>query len=86
MCVSTHFLQNDPPGVEPLEVDDGKEEVEEGGGDDEDRQVPAQPGEQVVGLVLLFVRPDVVAEGQVLFGHFVSWNLGKEFNRAWTNI
>ena len=79
-------MQDDLPGVEPFEVDDGKKEVEEGGGDDEDRQVPAQPGEQVEGLVLLFVSPDVVAEGQVLFGHFVGWNLGKEFNRAWTNI
>ena len=59
--------------MEPLEVDDGKEEVEEGGGDDEDRQVPAQPGEQVVGLVLLLIRPDIVTEGQVLFSHFVSW-------------
>ena len=84
--IPTHLLQDDLPGVEPLEIDDGKEEVEEGGGDDEDRQVPAQPGEQVEGLVLLFVSPDVVAEGQVLFGHFVGWNLGKEFNRAWTNI
>ena len=74
MCVSTHLLENDLPGVEPLEVDDGKEEVEEGGGDDEDRQVPAQPGEQVEGLALLFVSPDVVAESHVLFGHFVSWN------------
>ena len=73
MCVSTHLLQNDLPGVEPLEVDDGKEEVEEGGGDDEDRQVPAQPGEQVVGLVLLLIGSDVVAEGQVLFSHLVSW-------------
>ena len=74
MCVSTHLLQNDPPGVEPLEVDDGKEEVEEGGGDDENRQVEAQPGEQVEGLVLLFIRSNVVAEGQVLFSHCVSWN------------
>ena len=72
--IPTHLLQDDLPGVEPLEVDDGKEEVEEGGGDDKDRQVPAQPGEQVEGLVLLFIGSDVVAEGQVLFGHFVSWN------------
>ena len=73
MFISTHLLKNYLPGVEPLEVDDGKEEVEEGGGDDEDRQVPAQPGEQVVGLVLLFIRSDVVAEGHVLLSHFVSW-------------
>ena len=72
--IPTHLLQDDLPGVEPLEVDDGKEEVEEGGGDDKDRQVPAQPGEQVEGLVLLFVSPDVVAKGKVLLSHFVSWN------------
>ena len=71
MFISTHLLKNYLPGVEPLEVDDGKEEVEEGGGDDEDRQVPAQPGEQFEGLVLLFVSPDVVAKGQVLLSHFV---------------
>ena len=74
MFIPTHLLKNYLPGVEPLEVDDGKEEVEEGGGDDEDRQVPAQPGEQFEGLVLLFIRPNVVAEGQVLLSHFVSWN------------
>ena len=77
MCVSTHLLENDLPGVEPLEVDDGKEEVEERGGDDEDRQVPAQPGEQVEGLVLLVIRPDVVAEGHVLLSHFTCWS-GKQ--------
>ena len=69
--IPTHLLKNYLPGVEPLEVDDGKEEVEERGGDDEDRQVPAQPGEQFEGLVLLFVSPDVVAKGQVLLSHFV---------------
>ena len=73
MRVSTHLLQNDLPGVEPLEVDDGKEEVEEGGGDDEHRQVPTQPSEQFEGLVLLFICPDVVSEGQVLLSHLVSW-------------
>ena len=73
MFISTHPLKNYLPGVEPLEVDDGKEEVEEGGGDDKDRQVPSQPAEQVMGLVLLFIGPDVFAEGQVLLSHFVSW-------------
>ena len=72
--ISTHLLKNYLPGVEPLEVDDGKEEVEEGGGDDEDRQVPAQPGEQVEGLVLLFIGSDVVAKGQVLLSHFGGWS------------
>ena len=71
--IPTHLLQDDLPGVEPLEVDDGKEEVEEGGDGHKDRQVPTQPGEQVEGLVLLFICPDVFAEGQVLLSHFVSW-------------
>ena len=74
MFISTHLLKNYLPGVEPLEVDNGKEEVEEGGGDDKDRQVPTQPGEQVEGLILLFVISDVVKEGHVLFSHCVSWN------------
>ena len=56
--------------MEPLEVDKSQDEVEEGGGDDEDGQLPAQPGQQVEGLILLDERPDVVAEGQVLLTHF----------------
>ena len=74
MFISIHLLKNYLPGVEPLEVDDGKEKVEEGGGNDEDRQVPVQPGEQAEGLFLLFICPDVVVEGKVLLSHFVSWN------------
>ena len=61
MFIPTHLLKNYLPGVEPLEVDDGKEEVEEGGEGHKDRQVPTQPGEQVVGLVLLFIGSNVVA-------------------------
>ena len=63
------LLQNDPPWVKPHEVDNGKEEVEEGGDDDEDGQLPAQHGQQVEGLFLLGKRSNVVAESQVLFAH-----------------
>ena len=56
--------------MEPLEVDESQDEVEDGGDDDEDGQLPAQPGQQVEGLVLLGERPDVVTEGQVLLPHF----------------
>ena len=56
--------------MEPLEVDESQDEVEDGGDDDKDGQLPAQPGQQVKGLVLLGERPDVVAEGQVLLPHF----------------
>ena len=69
-----NLLQNDPPWVEPLEVGDGQEEVEDGGGDDEDGQLPAQAGQQVEGLVLLGVSPNVVTESQVLFTHVRRWD------------
>ena len=56
--------------MEPLEVDKSQDKVEDGGDDDEDGQLPAQPGQQVEGLVLLGERPNVVAQKQVLFPHF----------------
>ena len=65
-----NLLQNDPPGVEPLEVGDGQEEVEDGGGEDKDGQLPVQPGQQVEGLVLLGESPNVVAECQMFLRHF----------------
>ena len=55
--------------MEPLEVDNSKEEVEDGRGDDKDGQLPVQPGQQVESLVLLVVGPNVVTESQVLFTH-----------------
>ena len=66
----TCLLENNLPWVEPLEVGESQDEVDEGGGDDKDGQLPAQPGQQIEGLVLLGERPNVVAEGQVLFPHF----------------
>ena len=68
--METNLLQDNLPRVEPLEVDDSQEEVEDGGDDDEDGQLPAQPVQQVKGLVLLGECPNVVAEGQVLLTHF----------------
>ena len=68
--ISTYLFKDDLPRVKPLEVDVGQDEVEEGRSDDEDGQLPAQPGQQVKGLVLLSERPNVVAEGQVFFPHF----------------
>ena len=58
--------------MKPLEVDESQDEVEDGGGDEEDGQLPAQPGQQVEGLVLLGERPNVVPQSQVLFPHFGS--------------
>ena len=59
--------------MEPLEIDESQDEVEDGGDNDGDGQLPAQPGQQVEGLVLLGERPNVVAEGQVLFPYFRCW-------------
>ena len=67
--LSTNLLKNDLPWMKPLEVDDSQDEVKEGGDNDEDGQLPAQPGQQVEGLVLLGKGPNVVAESQVLFTH-----------------
>ena len=66
----SNLLKYDLPRVKPLEVHNSQDKVEEGGDDDEDRQLPGQPGQQVEGLVLFFKRPDVVQEGQVLLPHF----------------
>ena len=66
----SNLLKYDLPWVEPLEVHNSQDKVEEGGDDDEDRQLPGQPGQQVEALVLFFKRPDVVPEDQVLLPHF----------------
>ena len=47
--------------MEPLEVDESQDEVEDGGDDDEDGQ-PARSGQQVEGLVLHGERPNVVPQ------------------------
>ena len=55
-------MKNDLPWMKPLQVDDSQDEVKEGGDNDKDGQLPAQPGQQVKGLVLLGELPNVVAE------------------------
>ena len=67
---STNLLQDDPPWVEPLEVDEGEDEVDDGEGDEDDGQLPPQAGQQVKGLVLLGESPNVVAESQMFLCHF----------------
>ena len=56
------LLQDDLPRVEPLEINKCKDEVKDGGGDDEDGKLPAQPGQQVEGLVLIGESSEVVVE------------------------
>ena len=72
--LSANLLQNDLPWVEPLEVDKGKNEVEEGRGDHKDGQLPAELSQKVEGLVLLGKRPNVVAKNRMLLPHIGRWN------------
>ena len=67
---STNLLQDYFPWVEPLEVDKGKNEVEEGRGDHKDGQLPAELSQKVEGLILLGKRPNVVPQKEMLFSHF----------------
>ena len=71
---STNLLQDYFPWVEPLEVDKGKNEVEEGRGDHKDGQLPAELSQKVEGLILLGKRPNVVAKNQMLFPYIGRWN------------
>ena len=72
--ISTCLLQNYLPWMEPLQVDNSQDKIEDGGGDDEDGELPGQPGQQLVGLILLGECPNVFAEIQVLFPHIVRLN------------
>ena len=51
--VLTYFLQNPPPGVKPVHVDDDKEKVKECSDGHEERQLPNESRHQVEGLLLL---------------------------------
>ena len=51
--VPTHILQNPPPGVKPVHVDEHKEEVDDCGDGHEERQLPDESGHQVKGILLL---------------------------------
>ena len=57
--VDTYVLQNPPPGVKPVHVDDDKEEVEECGDGHEERQLPDESRHQIKGLLLLLKGADV---------------------------
>ena len=65
-----HLLQDDPPRMEPLEVDNGQEEVNNSKGDDEGGKQPPQLGQQVIGFVLLGKGANVFAEQQMSLCHF----------------
>ena len=64
---TSFLLQDDPPGVEPLQVDGSQQGVKEAGHHDDERQGHAQVVQQLVRLVLLCKRPNVEDEGRVSF-------------------
>ena len=65
-------MQDDLPGMEPLEEGGRQQGLEHGGGHDDEGKRLAQTVQQLVRLVLLVVRPDVVHKCQVLFSYFGS--------------
>ena len=69
----THLLQEDLPGVEPLEVGDRQQGVEDPGDHDDQGKSHPEVVEQLVGGVLLGVRPNVEDKSSVFFTHFESW-------------
>ena len=54
----TYILQNAPPWVKPVHVDENKEEVDECGDGHEERQLPDESRHQVKRLLLLLKSSD----------------------------
>ena len=69
----TYVLQNAPPRVKPVHVDDDKEEVDECGDGHEERQLPDESGHQVKGLLLLRKGSDGGNDQLVPFLNLGSW-------------
>ena len=65
--------------MEPLEVGGRQQGLEHGGDHDDEGKRLAQNVQQLVRLVLLVVRPDVVDKCQVLFPHVGSCGGNREW-------
>ena len=65
-------MQDDLPGVEPLEVGGRQQGVEDPGDHDDQGKSQAEVVEQLIGGVLLWVRPNVEDESSVFLTHFES--------------
>ena len=65
-------MQDDVPGVEPLEVGGRQQGVEDPGDHDDQGKNHAEVVEQLVGGVLLRIRPDVEKKSSVFLTHFES--------------
>ena len=70
--MGAHLLQDDLPGVEPLEVGGRQQGVEDPGDHDEQGQGHAEVVQQLIGFVLLWVGSDVVDQSRVFLAHFGS--------------
>ena len=65
-------MQDDLPGVEPLEVGGRQKGVEDPGDHDDQGKSHADIIEQLVGSVFLWIRSDVEDKSSVFFTHFGS--------------
>ena len=63
-------MQDDPPGIEPLQVDDPQQGVEDLDDHDDEGKGHAEVVQQLVGLVLLCKRPNVEDKNRVSLPHF----------------
>ena len=65
-------MQDDLPGVEPLEVGGRQQGVEDPGYHDDQGKSQAEVVEQLVGSVFLGIGPNVEDESDVFLTHFES--------------
>ena len=63
-----YLLQDDPPGVEPLQVDSRQEGIEDTGHHDDEGQRPAE-AQQLIRFVLLCKRTNVEDQSRVSLPH-----------------
>ena len=63
-------MQEDPPGVEPLEVGGRQQGIEDPSEEDRQGQGDAEGVQRLIGLVLSCVRPDVLDKSRVSLSNF----------------
>ena len=63
-------MQDYLPGVEPLQVDNPQQGIEDPGDHDDDGKGDAEIAQQLVGLVLFCKRPNVGNKSRVSLTHF----------------
>ena len=66
------LLQENPPGVEPFQIDSRQQGVKDAGHHDDKRQRRAQAVQQLVRLILLCKRPNVEDKSRVSLPHLGS--------------